>query len=109
MERHSRCSVMGARNVRAGVADVAPGTVINIGGGGSISMRDLVALVERTVGAPVPLEWRPASPGDVMRTGGNVDRAGQLLAWQPEAAIEHGVHAQVEWHSLALPMGSWPT
>lgn len=90
-------------NVLAATADVAPGAVMNIAGGGSTSLMDLVHLVGNTVGQPVNIDWLPAQPGDVARTGGSIERAGEMLGWQPEITIEEGIRRQVEWHNAAMP------
>jgi len=87
-----------AANLAAAEADVAPGTVVNVAGGGDTSMADLIALVGDVAGAPVEVERRPRQPGDVDRTGGAIDRARALLGWSPQVSLEDGVAAQVAWH-----------
>lgn len=91
-----------AANLAAGAADAPPGTMVNIAGGGEISMKELVSLVGQTVGSDVPIEERDRSPGDVDRTGGTVDAARELLAWAPQAPIELGLERQVAWHRHRL-------
>jgi UDP-glucuronate 4-epimerase len=85
-------------NLLAADADVEPGTVVNICAGGSTVLRDLIEAVGDAVGEPVPIDEQPAQPGDVDRTGGNNERAGRLLGWEPETTLEQGVAAQVDWH-----------
>jgi|TARA_R110002110_G_scaffold304726_1_gene518771 UDP-glucuronate 4-epimerase len=85
-------------NLKAAAAPLEPGTVINIAGGGSTTLADLIDAVGVAVGGPVPIERRPAQPGDVARTGGSIDRARELLDWTPATDIVVGVAAQVEWH-----------
>ena len=87
-----------AANLAAATATVDPGTVVNVAGGGDTEMRELVELVGATVGQPVPVERRPAQPGDVDRTGGNIDRARELLGWAPAVKLADGVAEQVAWH-----------
>src|SRR4051812_33195567 len=64
-----------AANLAAADADCAPGTVVNVAGGGSIAMGDLLELAGEVIGAPVDIDRRPPQPGDVERTGGTIDRA----------------------------------
>ena len=87
-----------AANLAAAQADCAPGTVVNVAGGSSIAMRDLIALVGDLVGSPPNLEPHPRQPGDVLRTGGTVDRARELFGWEPATALRDGLDAQVAWH-----------
>jgi UDP-glucuronate 4-epimerase len=87
-----------AANLAAGAADVEPGTVVNVAGGGQTTMADLIRLVGEAAGREVPVRQEPAQPGDVRRTGGTIDRAHALLGWEPRVDIETGVRRQVEWH-----------
>jgi UDP-glucuronate 4-epimerase len=87
-----------AANVAAAAAEVEPGTVVNIAGGGDTSMTELIDLVGEVAGAPVAVDRRPAQPGDVDRTGGTIEQARALLGWSPAVTLRAGVAAQVEWH-----------
>jgi len=85
-------------NVLAATARIEHGSVINIAGGGSTTLNDLIEAVGAAVGGAVPIERRPAQPGDVVRTGGAIARAAELLHWKPQVGIVEGVAAQVDWH-----------
>ena len=87
-----------AANVAAASADVAPGTVVNVAGGASCTLGHLVETVGELLGRPVPLDRRPDQPGDVARTGGSIERASQLLGWEPAVDLRTGLARQVEWH-----------
>ena len=88
-----------AANLAAATADVTPGTVVNIAGGGSTTLSDVIKTIERLTGRPIALDRRPVEPGDVDRTGGSIDMAGQLLGWAPHITVEDGLERQVAWHS----------
>jgi nucleoside-diphosphate-sugar epimerase len=85
-------------NLKAAAADIEPGAVINIAGGGSTTVVELIDAVGAAVGKPVPIERRAAQPGDVAQTGGSIERARELLDWSPTTGILEGIAAQVEWH-----------
>lgn len=87
-----------AANLAAADADVAGGTVLNVAGGSSTTMQELIEMVGALVGSPVPLDRQPGQPGDVDRTGGSVDRTTEQLGWTPEVGLRDGVAAQVAWH-----------
>jgi len=87
-----------AANLAAATADVEAGAVVNVAGGSSCTLEHLVALVGELAGCEVPLERRPAQAGDVGRTGGSIDRAHELLGWEPGVDLRTGVARQVEWH-----------
>jgi nucleoside-diphosphate-sugar epimerase len=85
-------------NLAAAAADCEPGTVVNIAGGSSIAMRDLLELATDVVGQAPVIERLANQPGDVARTGGTIDRAKQLLGWEPSTDIRRGLEAQTAWH-----------
>lgn len=87
-----------AANLAAAEADVAPGTVVNVAGGGSIRLRDLIALAGELLGEPIAVTTLPDQAGDVHQTGGSVERAGKLLGWKPDVDIRSGLTAQIDWH-----------
>lgn len=88
-----------AGNLAAAVADVAPGTYVNLAGGAEIILRDLIALVEDLAGRPIAVEQHDTMPGDSKRNGGAIDRATELLGWVPEVPLRDGIAAQLAWHN----------
>ena len=87
-----------AANLAAADADVAPGTVVNIAGGGEILLNQLIAMVGELAGTEVAIENHPAQAGDAKRNGGATERARELLGWEPRVSLRDGVAAQLEWH-----------
>jgi len=87
-----------AGNMAAATADVEPGMVVNIAGGGSTTLSDVIKTVERLTDRTIALDRRPVQAGDVHRTGGAIDRARQALGWSPRVTVDEGLKRQVEWH-----------
>jgi nucleoside-diphosphate-sugar epimerase len=85
-------------NLAAATADLAPGTVVNVAGGGSIRMLELLDLASALLGAEVRIDHLPSQAGDVDRTGGSIGRAEELLGWKPRTDLRAGLDAQVDWH-----------
>jgi len=85
-------------NLLAAEADVAPGTVVNVCGGGATVLRDVIDAVGEAVGTPVPIDRQPPQAGDVQRTGGSGEAAHRLLGWEPQTTLTDGIAAQVAWH-----------
>lgn len=71
--------------------------IVNIAGGESCPIRDLINLVSEITGRDVQIEALQRQPGDVSRTGGTTDRARELLGWGPSTSLRTGVTAEVEW------------
>jgi UDP-glucuronate 4-epimerase len=84
-------------NVRAGVASVQPGTVINLSGGSAISVNDVLDLLEKIHGQTLQVIRGAPALGDVFRTGGSTELAEQLLGWEPRVGIEAGLAREYEW------------
>jgi UDP-glucuronate 4-epimerase len=86
-----------AANIAAADRPVAPGSVMNVAGGGSIEMRSLISLVGELSGASVALDSLPAQAGDVLQTGGDITLARGLLDWTPVVNLRDGLASQVAW------------
>jgi UDP-glucuronate 4-epimerase len=86
-----------AATIAAGAADVAPGTICNIAGGSSVSVLELIPMLAEVTGSEVLVAHEPPQPGDVDRTGGTVDRARELLGWEPEVPLRDGLAVQYAW------------
>ena len=89
-----------AANLLAADTAVAPGTVINIAGGGEITLNGLISLVAELAGVPVVIEDHPAQAGDARRNGGSTEQARALLAWMPQVGLRDGVASQLAWHRV---------
>jgi UDP-glucuronate 4-epimerase len=77
---------------------VGSGEVINVSGGASVTMTEVIRLVEQISRRPVPVQTHGKQPGDVERTGGDIGVARELLGWKPQTPIEAGLVAQWDWH-----------
>ncbi len=71
--------------------------IINLGGTSTISLRDLIGVIENTVGASARVEWAPDQPGDVPVTYANIDKARALLGYEPITSISAGIAHFWDW------------
>jgi len=83
--------------VAAADRDVPVGTVVNVAGGSSITVNDLLELFAKIVSMPIEIAREDAQAGDVRQTGGSIDRARAMLGWAPSTPLEVGLAAQIEW------------
>jgi nucleoside-diphosphate-sugar epimerase len=86
-------------NVLAAEADLAPGTILNLAGGESVTMVQLIDRIGALVGRPVPVEEFAGQAGDVQRTEADWSAARTLLGWTPVTGLDEGLRAQSEWHA----------
>ena len=83
-------------NLLAMTAPVA-GEAINIGGGGRVSLNEVLDVVGEVTGGRLRIDRRPARPGDARHTGADGTRAEALLGYRPETGLATGLAAQVAW------------
>jgi UDP-glucuronate 4-epimerase len=73
------------------------GEVINVGGGASVTVNAVLALLGELFGQPVRGESQVGPRGDAPHMSAATDRAGSLLDWRPKVALSEGLRRQVEW------------
>jgi UDP-glucuronate 4-epimerase len=82
---------------RAAMEGAPAGSILNVGGGVEISMRELISRCERLVGRELDLRERPVAEGDVRRTSADTSRIASLVGWSPSTTIDEGLRAQLAW------------
>lgn len=71
------------------------GEVINIGGGASITVNQLIAHLERITGKKARLSYVEQAKGDARHTLADITRAGRMLGWKPEMDTVTGLEQTV--------------
>ncbi|HEX7838163.1 MAG TPA: NAD-dependent epimerase/dehydratase family protein [Kofleriaceae bacterium] len=84
--------------VRA-IGAVTPGAyeLVNLGGTHTISLAELVEIIERVVGKAAVIDRQPLQPGDVPVTYAAIDRARALLGFEPTTRPEAGIARYWAW------------
>jgi NAD dependent epimerase/dehydratase len=87
--------------VRAALADVAPGTTIQLGTGRTVSVGEVVELCKKVTGndAEVVTESARIRPeaSEVQILLSDPSRANEVLGWAPTVSLEDGLAATAEW------------
>jgi UDP-glucuronate 4-epimerase len=83
----------------AAIERVEPGRyeIFNLGGTQTVSLQELVEIIESAVGIPAIIERMPLQPGDVPVTYANVDRARAALGYSPSTPPDVGVARYWAW------------
>lgn len=84
--------------VRAAARPLQGSPIINVAGGSSAQLNDVLDTIGEVTGRPVTIDRQPAQPGDVRVTGGDTSRAAELLGWRPAVSLAEGISRQVAWH-----------
>lgn len=74
------------------------GTVMNIGGGTRIMLRDLLEVLQKIMGRRAHLAFLGGQKGDVGHTLADCARARRLLGFVPQVDITEGLRREVAWH-----------
>ena len=96
------------------VDDIARGTIlglkplgyeiINLGGHEVIKINDLIHMLEKRLGRKANVQYQPLHPADALANWANVEKAKDLLGWEPRVSIDEGVDNLVNWY---LKERSW--
>ena len=71
--------------------------IFNLGESQTTSLRRLISLIEKSVGAEALIEFQPMQPGDVERTFADLERSRLDLGYNPSVPVERGIPLFVEW------------
>lgn len=71
--------------------------VVNLGESRTVSLSELIGLLERELGREAVIDRQPLQPGDVPQTFADITKARRLLAYNPQTQIEEGIRRFVDW------------
>lgn len=90
------------------VEDIARGTIlglkplgyeiINLGGHETISMNEMIRILEENIGNKAHVEYYPFHPADMLANQADVEKAKRLLGWEPRVSLQEGMQKLVDWY-----------
>ena len=92
-------------NLQVAAADadaVPPGTVLNVAGGASTTVNEVLDLLGTISGRPVEVVRSDVVRGDVARTGGSTHAIRKAIGWHPRVELAEGLEEQYRWASAVL-------
>jgi UDP-glucose 4-epimerase len=72
-------------------------TVLNVGTGQGVTVRELVATFEEVFGYPVPTRGAPPRPGDAVGAFANTDKARDVLGWSSALTLPDAIDSALAW------------
>jgi UDP-glucose 4-epimerase len=75
-------------------------TVINLGTGLGVTVRELVTAFEKVYGKEINKVERPPRPGDVAGAYANADTARRLLGWEARLPVAQGIADALRWGEI---------
>jgi UDP-glucuronate 4-epimerase len=90
------------------VDDIAQGTIlglksvgyeiINLGGSQVITINQLIHKLEKLIGRQAQVTYLPRHPADMSTNHANIEKAGQILGWEPNIPLDEGIARLVAWY-----------
>ncbi len=91
------------------IDDIAGGTVlaikktgydiINLGGGNQpVSINYMIRKIEEYLGKKAKIEYKDFQKTDMKFTWANIDKAKDILGWQPTVSFDEGLKRTVDWY-----------
>ena len=71
--------------------------ILNLGRGEPVVLMDMIQLIEKHLGKKAKLEHKDFQTGDMPYTYANIDKARQLLGYEPNFSFEQGIKNFVDW------------
>ncbi|MEI9944758.1 MAG: GDP-mannose 4,6-dehydratase [Chitinophagaceae bacterium] len=71
--------------------------IINLGNNYSVSLKELIAAIEETVGKKAIIQNLPDQPGDVPKTFADISKAKRLLNYDPQTKFKEGLAEFYKW------------
>jgi UDP-glucose 4-epimerase len=87
----------------AAECDELVGDCVNIARGESVAVLSVALLIQDLLGVRLPIEHRPARPGDVRHHHADVAKARRLLGFEAGVSLETGLGRYLEWVKARPP------
>ncbi len=91
--------LLAAYDAAVGAIDRTAGQVYNIGGGPgcTLSLLELIAILERELGKKISFEFSEWRPGDQRVYVSDISKASRDFGWGPKMSAEAGVRELLDW------------
>lgn len=77
--------------------------IFNLGESQTTTLRNLITLLEKSMGATAIIDYQPMQPGDVQRTYADLKRSREELGYSPSVPVELGIPLFVKWFKDNAP------
>jgi UDP-glucose 4-epimerase len=81
----------------AAASDQSEGRIFNIGSGVGRSVREVIAAIELALGEELDITWKQGRAADVPASVVAIERARDLMGWQPKISLDSGLAQVIQW------------
>lgn len=71
--------------------------VFNISGKDQVRLLDAVSIIEEKIGTKAIINFQEKRPGDQLATSGVINKATEVLGYNPETSFMDGISKQIQW------------
>lgn len=91
-------------NLLAAHTEGVAGQTFNIACGGRINLLDMIGLLNKFMGKQIEPVFVAPRPGDVKHSRASIDKARQMLNYEPIISFEDGLARTLAWYETAMPV-----
>ncbi len=79
------------QGIAASIQNVKGYEILNLGESNTISLANLISLLEKKLGKKAIIKQMPEQPGDVKLTNADITKAKRMIGYNPKTSIEEGL------------------
>lgn len=73
--------------------------IINLGGGRNpVTLNTIIERLEAIIGKKAKIDHKPFHAGDIKETWADIEKAKDLLKWEPHVSLDEGLEKSVQWY-----------
>jgi len=84
--------------ISAMTAENALGEAINLGHSEPVAMKDIISMIEASLGKKANIDYLPERPEDLPITFAKLEKAKRILGYAPKVPIADGIQEFCDWH-----------
>lgn len=73
------------------------GEVINVGGGSTVSINEVLKILQDIIEKDLKVEYHVFQKGDIKHTYADISKAKKLLKYKPKVKLKEGLSKEIEW------------
>jgi UDP-glucuronate 4-epimerase len=77
-----------------------PYEIFNLGNSRTVELNYFIECIEKELGKKAKINLLPLQPGDVPETSADIQKAKELLGFEPKTNIEAGIREFLKWYRI---------
>lgn len=74
--------------------------ILNLGNSHTISLREMIGVIEEVLGKKAKIQEMPKQSGDVDITFANIKKASNLIGYEPKTTFKEGIEKFIKWYEV---------